>query len=167
MTDLAAEAKQINEHLWRMLWKGGDFASEVPLAIHSHDTDAGGAPELHPRLISYLIAGGACFCPEFDVDGNPRPHVCDRRFTADRPAGFRESRHQLHPRRLKRALRQLKLIAPLEFNAVYLMVARGRTWHQALAEVNDSRLRRGEDALSEADFVVLTLCGCDKLVECF
>jgi hypothetical protein len=167
MTALQAEAKRLNDDLVRMLWKGGSYASEIPIRIHERGTDSGhglGGPPLHPRFIAYLKDAGVCMCDEFDAMNNLRPHICDKRFV-DRPARFRESDKARHPRRLKRALRQLRLICPAEFDVVYLMVARGRSWTAALDQINSSRYARGEDLYTQEDFVVLMVSGFSKLVD--
>ena len=170
MNELALEAKRLNEKIARVRW--GDpqlFVSEVPLRLHEKGPDSGhglGGPAFHPKLIAYLKDAGVCFCDETWPDGKPRNHACDRRFE-DRPAQFRDSKFQNHPRRLKRALRQLRLIAPQEFDPVYLMIARGRTWTQALDEINSGRAARGFDPYSEEEFVVLTVAGFDKLTVAF
>lgn len=169
VSELAAEAKRLNGKIARVRW--GDpnlFSNEVPLRIHEKGTGAGhglGGPALHPKFISYLKDAGVCFC-EPDAMGVERPHICDRRF-AETPARFRESKFQNHPRRLRRALRQLRLIAPQEFDPVYLMLARGRSWHQAFDEINTGRLARGNPPHTESDFLVLTMAGFDKLTACF
>lgn len=162
---LEAESARLNELVRRMLWNSGGYASEVPVRIHEKGTDSGhglGGPPLHPRFIAYLKDAGVCFCDEFDVDGKPRPHTCDRRF-ADKPARFRESNKTSHPRRLKRALRQLRLICPPEFDVVYLMVARGLEWQEAHDKINASRAARGQAPYTVEDFVVLMVSGFDKL----
>lgn len=165
MSAIEVEAKRLNQHLWRMLVRGGS-ASEVPLRLHDHGTDAGhglGGPPLHPKLIAYLRDAGACFCDEFDVDGNPRPHICDRRFE-DAPARFRPSRQQSHPRRLKRALRQVRLMVPYDqYHLVYLMVSRGRSMEQAAEQVNSARMTHGLDPYTEEDIVVMMIAGFDLL----
>jgi hypothetical protein len=166
MNDLAAEGKRLNESLWRMLWKGGTSAEEIPIRIHDHGTDAGhglGGPPLHPKFIAYLKSAGACFCDEFDVDGNPRPHVCDRRFE-ETGARFRESQKQSHPHRLKRALRQVKLVAPYDqYHLVYLMVSRGRTMDEAAEQINTVRVTRGGEPYSTQDIVIMMIAGFDLL----
>lgn len=168
--ELAAEAMRLNRKIERVRW--GDphlYVSEVPLRLHEKGPDSGhglGGPALHPKLIAYLKDAGVCFCDETWPDGQERQHACDRRF-ADKPARFQGSKFQNHPRRLKRALRQLRLIAPQEFDAIYLMLARGRTWHQAFEQINSSRSTKGRDLYSEMEFMVLTIAGFDKLVEAF
>lgn len=164
-SELAAEAKRLNQSLWRMLWRGGSYASEAPLRIHSRDLDSGGAPALHPQFIAWLTDAGSCFCEPREVDGYMIfRHTCDRRF-AETPARFRRSRNVSHARRLNRALRQLRLISPAEHNIVRLMLVHGRSWDHAMGDVNDSRLRRGEDAYTVEEFMVLAIAGFSVLVE--
>lgn len=169
MNELAAEVANLNRRIARVKW--GDpqmYVSEVPLRLHERGPDNGhglGGPGFHPKFVAYLKDAGVCFCEPLP-DGKERPHVCDRRF-ADRPARFMVSKFQNHPRRLRRALRQLRLVAPVEFDPVYLMIARGRSWHQALDQINGGRSARGQEPYSEAEFVVLSVAGFSKLVEMF
>ena len=164
---LAAEVGRLERRVNMIRWDNREgFAASVPLDLHSRDIDGGGAPELHPAFVAYLRDAGVCFCEATWPDGKPREHSCDRRFTKA-PAKVRGSNHRQHPRRLKRAFRQLRLIAPLEFNAVYLILARGRSWWQAMEEINASRLARGEDQFTQQEFAILTIAGFDKLVECW
>lgn len=167
MSDLTSEAKRLNGEIFRITYSG-TYVGEVPMRLHEPGTDAGhglGGPPLHPKLIAYLRDAGVCFCEPWP-DGSPRPHACDRRFE-DAPARFRPSAKQSHPRRLKRALRQLRLIAPLEFDPVYLMLARGRSWHQALDEINARLIAAQRPPYSEADFAILCIAGFDKLTACW
>lgn len=165
MSEIEAEARRLNEQVMRMLWRGG-YVSEAPVRIHDRGTDSGhglGGPPLHPRFVAWLRDAGVCFCDETDALGRPRQHVCDKRF-GDRQVQFRESRREAHPRRLKRALRQLRLVCPAEFDVVFLMVARGLAWEAAMARINDGRTARGLDPYSKEDFVVLMVSGFSKLV---
>jgi len=171
MNELATEAQRLNQKIVRLRWGEGNaaFINEVPLRMHERGTDSGhglGGPAFHPKLLAYLKDAGVCLCDETWPDGRPRTHSCDRRFK-DAPVQLRPSKFQNHPRRLKRALRQLRLISPVEFDPIYLMIARGRTWHEARDQINTTRLTRGQDPHSEADFTVLTIAGFDKLCEAF
>ena len=168
MNDLAAEAKRLNKELARLTYKGS-YVAEIPMRLHEPGTDAGhglGGPPLHPKLIAYLRDAGVCFCDETWPDGKPRPHACDRRFE-NAPARFRPSMKQTHPRRLKRALRQLRLIAPLEFDPVYLMLARGRSWTEAMTDINERLVAAQRPPYTETDFTLLCIAGFDKLTACW
>jgi hypothetical protein len=66
--------------------------------------------------------------------------------------------------RLKRALRQLRRLAPREYDALYLMLALGYTWHGAREKMNGDCLTRGQAEYSEADFLVLTISGSSLLL---
>lgn len=170
MRELAAEADRLNQRIERVRWgERQQFVSEVPLRLHERGPDLGhglGGPAFHPRFEAWLRDAGVCFCDATWPDGAPRNHACDRRFK-DRPAGFRGSRFENHPRRLKRALRQLRLIAPAEFDAIYLMIARNQSWPQAMERINSGRFTRGHEPYSASEFMVLTIAGFDKLVEAF
>ena len=165
MTEMEAEVARLSEHLWRMLNRGGDYVSEVPYAIHERGTDSGhglGGPAFHPRFIAYLRDSGACFCPETKPDGTPQPHYCDRRFEGT--ARFREPKRETHPRRLKRAFRQLRLLAPYDqYHLAFLTVCRSRSFSEALVQVNASRLSRGEVELSQRDAAVMLVAGISLL----
>ncbi len=164
MSAVEDEARRISGDLWRMLGRGS-YAGEVPYSIHERGTDSGhglGGPAFHPRFLAYLKDAGVCLCPETKPDGTPQPHFCDRRFEGS--ARFVEPRRQTHPRRLKRAFRQLRLLAPYdEYHIVYLIVARGRTLAQAAEQVSGARLARGEDALTTEDAALMWICGADLL----
>ena len=169
MSEIEDEVARLSDGLWRMLVRGGDYASEVPTAIHERGTDSGhglGGPAFHPRFISYLRDAGVCMCPETKPDGSPQPHYCDRRFEGS--ARFREPRRESHPRRLKRAFRQLRLLAPHDqYHVCYLIVARGWTFPKALERINASRLERGEAPLTQRDAAVMVVAGIDLLQACW
>jgi hypothetical protein len=163
---MEAEVRRLQGDLWRMLARGGDYVSEVPYAIHERGTDSGhglGGPAFHPRFLAYLRDSGACLCEPEWPDGTPRPHACDRRFEGQ--ARFRDPKRESHPRRLKRAFRQLRLLVPYdEYHMVYLVVARGRTFPQAMEQVSAARLARGDVALTQEEAAVMLVAGTDLLV---
>ena len=165
MSEIEDEVARLGEGLWRMLARGGGYTAEVPFAIHERGTDSGhglGGPAFHPAFLSYLSAAGVCLCPETRPDGSPQPHYCDRRFEGT--ARFREPKRETHPRRLKRAFRQLRLLAPYDqYHIVFLVVARGRSFPQALDQVNAARLARGEDVLTQQDAAIMLVAGTSLL----
>lgn len=171
MNEMDAEVARLNEHLRRMMWHGR-LSVEVPLRLHEHGVDQGhglGGPPLSAQLISFLRDAGVCFCEPIEVmEGKTAymqmRHTCDRRFR-DAPARFRAANPQSHPRRLKRALRQLRLMAPVEFDIVYLMVARGMAWQDVRERINTGRAASGQEELSVEDFMVLMIAGASKLIE--
>ena len=169
MSEIEAEVERLSQRMWRMLARGGDYVSEIPYAIHERGTDSGhglGGPAFHPAFISYLVAAGVCMCPETKPDGTPQPHYCDRRFEGT--ARMRPSRHETHPRRLKRAFRQLRLLAPYDqYHACYLITARSRTFAQAQEQVNTARLARGEVPLTPTDMAIMVVAGIDLLISCW
>lgn len=169
MSGIEREVTRLNEALRQVFWRSSGIATEVPLRLHSSSTDSGGSPELHPQFISWLRDSGACFCEPREVTENGTAymqmrHTCDRRFK-DAPARFRAARPQSHPRRLKRALRQLRLMAPVEFDIVYLMVARGMAWQDVRERINASRAAKGQEELSVEDFMVLMIAGVAKTID--
>lgn len=165
MSEIEVEVDRLSQNLWRMLARGGDYVSEVPYAIHERGTDIGhglGGPAFHPRFLAYLKDAGVCLCPETKPDGTPQPHFCDRRFEGQ--ARFREARKESHPRRLKRAFRQLRLLAPYDqYHLVFLVVGRSWTFAQAMDRVNAARLARGEDAMTQEDAALVLVTGVDLL----
>lgn len=164
MTQIEDEVRRLAKDLERMLWRD-DYAGEVPYSIHERGTDSGhglGGPAFHPRFLSYLKDAGVCLCPETKPDGTPSPHACDRRFEGR--ARFMEPRRQTHPRRLKRAFRQLRLLVPHDqYHLVFLIVARGWAFPKAVEQVNAARLARGEEAMTQPEAAVMLVCGTDLL----
>ena len=66
--------------------------------------------------------------------------------------------------RLKRALRQVRKLAPREYDALYLMIALKYTWHDARTKMNEDNLRRNQPEYSEADFLIITVSGASLLL---
>lgn len=160
---LVAETRRVNRDVNRILGQS-TLGSEAPLRIHSRDTDAGGAPELHPQFLRWI--GVVCTCG--------RPAQCAPGCRAERPdehtadcepacpsetARFRSSDHKSRPNRLKRALRQLRRIDPKAHDAIYLLTVLGYSWHAALERLNADNARRGHPEYSEHDFLILTIAG--------
>ena len=166
---LATEATRINRDMDRILSQSR-IDDEVPVRIHSRDTDAGGAPELHPAFVRYI--GQVCWCGRRAVcdpgcratRGDEHLSTCEPPCT---PGSFRTSQHKAHPQRLKRAFRQLRTIAPQEYDACWLIAALGFTWHGAMERINTQNVSRGRAEYSEADFTVLTIAGFSKIVAAF
>ena len=187
MSEIEVEVDRLSQGLWRMLVRDS-YVAEVPTAIHGHGPDTGhaggsplrvhgrgesraahdglGGPEFHPRFLAYLKDAGVCLCPETRPDGSPAPHTCDRRFEGQ--ARFRAPKRESHPRRLKRAFRQLRLLAPYDqYHICYLIVARQCSFPQALDQVNSARLARGENPLSLEDGALVVVTGIDLLESCW
>jgi hypothetical protein len=142
-TTLAQETKWLNREMGRVLVQSS-LADECPVRIHSRETDAGGAPEWHPSFERWI-----------DAERDETPRTKTR---------FYESDHKMHPQRLKRALRQVRKLAPREYDALYLMIALKYTWGGARTKMNEDNLRRGQAEYSEAEFLVLTVSGSSLLL---
>jgi len=171
---LAPEIKRLNGELSHVMWRDADpYGGEVPLRLHEYGTDSGhglGGPPFHPKFESYLRNAGACFCEPREIAGAMTlRHTCDRRFREERfggaPARMHASKRQLHPFRLKRALRQLQNLVPYDqYHIVYLLIARRRPWTEALAQVNGNRERRGEPPYTTLEFQTMMIAGVDLLL---
>lgn len=140
-TTLPQEVRYLQREMSRLLAQSTPSA-EVPLRIHCRETDAGGAPEWHPDFVRWIDA--------------------EREETS--AVHFYEPNHRQHPQRLKRAMRQLRRLAPREYDALYLMIALGYSWHGARAKMNEDNLRRGHPEYSEAEFLILTVSGSSLLL---
>lgn len=160
---LAAEVERINASLYRITRKG-EFVQEVPLRIHTRDTDDGhglGGPQFSRAFVSFV--GQLCTCGRKKDPYDPDDHGC-----STTPTRFlRGSDHKMHAQRLKRALRKLRAIAPAEHDALYLMLALGYSFDAARDKINDGRLRRLQPEYSETDFMVLAVAGASKLIESY
>jgi hypothetical protein len=144
-TTLPQEIKWLNREMNRVLAQSTPSA-ETPIRIHSRDTDAGGAPEWHTSFERWIDA---------------------KRDMTKRQDRFYESDQKTHPQRLKRSLRQLRRLAPREYDAIYLMVALGYTWHRAMSKINDDNLTRGKAEYTEGEFLILTVSGSSLLLAGF
>lgn len=162
---LEAETKKVNRDLAWMLHQSS-LSGEVPLRMTTRELDGGGSPDLSPELVRYI--GAICMCG--------RPGVCAPGCKADpmvwtehlpscergcptENARFRKSNHKHSPTRMKRALRQVRRIDPKAHDALYLILALGYKWHDALAKINADNASRNKPGYTEAEFVVLTVAG--------
>lgn len=161
---LAAEVRSLNRGLARMRWGDPDaYAASVPLRLHQRELDGGGGPDLAPQFIAWLADAGVCMCEPRESDGYMvMRHYCDRK-VLERGPKFRIGAPRMHARRLNRALRQLRLIAPAEYDALFLVFARGYTATQAQEKINGGRLERGQDPYTDDDFAILLVAGAGKL----
>lgn len=154
-TTIGQEVRWLNREMSRVLAQSS-LAAEAPSRIHTRETDAGGTPEWHPSFERWIDAGEACVVATCRDTRHLNP---DRQATH-----FREPDHRMHPQRLKRALRQLRRLAPREYDAMYLMIALGYTWHDAREKLNADNLGRGKPEYTEAEFLVLTVAGSSLLL---
>lgn len=160
---LTIETARVNRDMQRILMQS-TLVGESPVRIHSRDTDAGGAPELHPGFVRWI--GAICSCGRGPVcaagcrAARPDEHTkdCEPGCPSD-TTRFVASKHKSSPTRFKRALRQLRRIDPKAHDAWYLLAVLGYSWHEALAKLNSDNVSRGKPEFSESDFLVLTLAG--------
>lgn len=142
-TTLPQEVRWINREMNRVLAQS-TLDDEVPMRIHCRETDAGGAPEWHPTFERWI-----------DAERIDTPRTAARFYEPDR---------KLHPQRLKRALRQVRKLAPREYDVLYLMIALKYTWDDARVKLNEDNLRRGQPEYSEAEFLILAVSGSSLLL---
>lgn len=140
----------------------GSYVAEVPIRIHERELDHGGALEWHPAFVRYLTSAGVCFCPVDEPNWierfGPDYHFCDRRVRSDR---FRQPNFRMHPHRLKRALRQVRLISKAAFEVVYPVIARGLSWEQCRARIAADRTARGDEPYTDTEWACLVISGLD------
>lgn len=149
---------------------GNDYEQGRPLevrertfghgTIHRSATDQEhdglGGPEFHSDFLRWLTDAGVCMC-----EG-------DHRFPCHTvTARFRFSRNKAHPRRLRRAFRQLRDIDPVAYDVLWLLVARGLPFAAVTIRINDERYRRGQEPYSDADLTVFTISGFSILSAAF
>ncbi len=172
--ELVAEGQRINRELHYVL-RQGSVAAEVPMRLHSRETDAGGAPEFHPAFIRYLGNATVCNC------GRPAACAPNCHFARDRVLGhldacepacggdtrFYKSRHKGSPTRLKRALNQVRRLNPKAYDFCYLVLALGFTFEDAADKINSDRLGRGMAEMSHADFAVVWVSGASMVAAAF
>lgn len=161
-TELARQGRLVDR-----LLNQGTFVEEVPLRLHDRSIDAGGAPEWHPTFVRYLASSGVCFCrddPEWIAEHGADYHVCDKRLRTDR---FRSPNHRMHPHRLKRALRQLRVLSKPAFEVVYPVLARGMTWDACRARIASDRTRRGETPHTDIEWAALIVSGLDLVASSY
>lgn len=171
MSAVAVELTRLERGLARITMSTNEWL-EVPQKLHSYETDAGGAPELHPELVRFI--GQICSCGRQGVcavgcrwsrDSSAK-HLpdCDPGCPTER---MHTSRHHPDRHRLKRALRQLRAIAPAEFDAVNLIVTRKLSPEAARQQINAGRNARSQPSYSPQDFLILMIAGTDKLIAAF
>lgn len=167
MSALAAELLRLEKGLARITMTSDEWM-ETPMRIHSRDTDSGGSPEFHPEFTRWL--GSVCNCGRkrecaigcrAELDGGKHLSDCDPGCPHQR---MRLSNNRTDRHRLKRAFRQLRAIAPAEFDIVNLLVNRGLSPDQARARINEGREARAQQSYSPAEFIVLTIAGTSKLL---
>ena len=172
MHELALEAARLSEDLWRAMVQA-PLAGETPMRIHSKDTDAGGAPELHPAMLRYL--GPVCTC------GRAAICVPNCHFLRDKVLGhldecepacradnrFYSSKRQSSPTRMTRALRTVRRLNPKAYDLCFLIVARHYTFEQAVAKLNEDYRTRGQAEMTPAQFAVVWVSGAGLLAASF
>lgn len=168
--ELATEAQRLARDL-SFSMRPGEAVDEIPLRLHSREVDAGGAPELHPAFLRYLGNASICTCGRAAVCA-PNCH-----YNRDRVLGhldgcepaclpstrFHASRHKSSPTRMKRALRTIRALNPKAYDFCFLIVARGYSFEQAAAKINESNFQRGLPERSTAEFAVLWVSGAGML----
>jgi hypothetical protein len=170
LSALTAEVSRLEKGLARITMSSSEWM-ETPMRIHSKDTDAGGAPELAPEFVRWV--GQVCSCSRKRVCATGcRASLDGGRHLSDCDPGcphqsFRASQNHADRHRLKRALRQLRSIAPAEFDIVNLIVTRGLSPDQARARINESRAARAQASYSPFEFAILTIAGTAKLLASF
>lgn len=140
---LRSEVARLNKHI-PYITTQSSLGQECPIRIHSRETDSGGAPEWHPAFARWI-----------DAERDETPRSATR---------FYEPDHKMNTARLKRALRQVRKLAPREYDALYLMIALKYTWHDARTKMNEDNLRRNQPEYSEADFLIITVSGASLLL---
>jgi hypothetical protein len=162
---LATEMRRLErESVYMFGSRGQDgIESEVPMMIHSREVDSGGSPEWHEGFERYLMDAGVCFCAE-PTSADPRPH----RFPCNEVyAKLREPTNRAHPRRLKRAFRQLRDIDPVAYDIVWLLVGRRMHWVDVVIKINDERVRRGQEPFEDHEMSVFAISGVSLLSAAF
>lgn len=158
---LAVEMRRLSKESVYMLGNHGqhDIESEVPKWLHSHELDEGGGPQWHPLFEVYLMESGVCFCPE-PTEEDPRPH---RYPCSNVRAKLRQPTNRAHPRRLKRAFRQLRDIDPIAYDIVWLLIGRHMSWLDVCTKINDERIRRGQEPYEDHEMSVFAIGGVSLL----
>jgi hypothetical protein len=162
---LAVEMRRLGRDTRYMTGSSGhdDIGSEAPNRIHSRDVDGGGSPEWHPHFERWLADSGVCFCP-VPTEEDSRAH----RY----PCSYIHARLQMptnraHPRRLKRAFRQLRDIDPAAYDIVWLLIGRRMSWPDVIAKINDERTRRGQGVYADHELAALAIGGVSLLSAAF
>jgi len=159
---LAVEMRRLEKESRYMLGSRGqnDIESEAPERIHSRETDAGGSPEWHPRFEQWLVDSGVCFCEPNEKGPHHYPCNLVR-------AKLRQPTNHGHPRRLKRAFRQLRDIDPIAYDIVWLLVGRHMPWLDVCVKINDERVRRGQEPFEDHEMSVFAISGVALLSAAF
>lgn len=134
--------------------------SEVPIRIHQKENENGGAPEFHPDFISWLErpCQGRAWCSQPSCPQPGRHHCHDLSCThgLDRIV---DARHRTH-----RAFRKLRRSAPREFDAVYLLCAKGLSFEEVAAAMTDRAVRLDKpERYSATGVFILAVSAVDKL----
>lgn len=168
---LAAESRRVNRDLDRILSQGS-LADEVPLRLHSRETDSGGAPEFHEKFVHWI--GIVCWCGRGPVCApGCRATRFDEHTAACEPgcptenARFRASDHKSRPQRLKKAIRMVRKVDPRAHDLLYLRLVLGFTFHGALEKMNASNVSRGKPEMTEAEFVIASIAAGSMLAAAF
>lgn len=170
--ELVAEGHRIARELAWIIARN-TVASEVPIKLHVRDTDAGGAPELHPQFQRWV--GAICFCGRAAVCASgcrffkdkALGHLSDCEPACRADGRFHTPDRKLHPNRMKRALRQLRRLNPKAYDLVYLIVALNYPWDDAVARLNADHLRRGRAEMTDAEYAILWVSGASLLTAAF
>jgi hypothetical protein len=172
--ELVQEGARINKELHYIL-RQGSVVAEVPLRLHSRETDAGGAPEFHPAFLKYLGNATVCNCGRKAVCA-PNCH-----FNRDRVLGhldacepacggdtrFYRSKHKGSPTRLKRGLNQVRRLNPKAYDFLYLVVALHFSFEDAAERLNADKVRRGQPEMTHAEYAVVWLSASSMLAASF
>lgn len=131
---------------------------EVPQQIHSTEIDEGGAREFSYDFLAYV------------------DRVCYR--DCRKPACEIEDRHRCHdlscthgqwrdpdPRvRTRSAFKKLRHAAPREFDALYLICARGLTFAETAEQLTERAIMLGKpERYDERSVLILAVSGIDKI----
>lgn len=128
-----------------------DWAGEVPIRIHSADTDAAGNPEFHPSFVSYL---GYLSCSD------PTCAACRKERSRLHNRSNRDSRS-----RATKALRKVRKVAPKEHDAVYSVCVLGLSIAETAARFNANSEAKGyPERYTESGVSILVLSGIDKVI---
>jgi len=159
---LAVEMRRLERESRYMLGNRGqdDIESESPERIHSRETDAGGSPEWHPAFERWLIESGVCFCEPTAERQHFYPCSQVR-------AKLKHPTNRAHPRRLKRAFRQLRDIDPTAYDIVWLLVGRHMAWLDVCAKINGERVRRGQEPFEDHEMSIFAISGVALLSAAF
>jgi len=118
-----------------------DWRGEIPIRIHSHAIDSGGAPEYDATFARWLTRSDRPDDPRAQNQRNPENRL-----------------------RITRAMRVLRKVAVREYEVVYRVMVLGETIEQAAVWLNARSIRGGHpERYSRKDVVVIVVSGVDKL----